>query len=392
MWVLMAASRAQRYGVGLAVVVLLCAACTNASSQEGCLSDSECPFFQVCTGGACLCLTNDQCESGRYCNNFGACQVRPFCLGNQECAANEICNSADLSGGKCIPRVANGVAANCGSSVHCGLGSYCSIGEGSLIGVCAAGCRSTSDCALGDVCLKGQCVVGGCETCPPAPTPDSSYCAHGYLCTPKGSCELLEPQSAYDALCDRCVPGRGNQCANGLICLVDNESCACIDNKCYPTGASCNTSADCDIATCRTGYCTPACASTLDCPSGQDNRCSTIQLTCGSCTATSACTNGSPCYRGAEEDVGSCLCTPADCNSRNTEFRCRGGRCQSGCSSDTCSSDADMPCAEDIDCYTDYAALDGNFGTCRFRTHACTKASGVKCEDLGTGQAICEQF
>ena len=138
--------------LGAAAIAL--AACASEGSTVGCENDDECPNGQSCEDGVCKCDTSDQCAVGEYCNSFRACQERPACVGNQDCDDGFICNSADRTGGKCIPEL------QCGTSVHCELNNFCRIEQGNETGICTPGCRNTGDCQLGHVCIAGTCSPG----------------------------------------------------------------------------------------------------------------------------------------------------------------------------------------------------------------------------------------
>ena len=94
--------------IALIVSFLSLSACGSTSGPSGCKTDDDCEGDLFCQDGNCICDTDQRCGAGMYCNPFGTCQVRPACLSNTDCNDNEICNSADPTGGKCIP------ASQCG--------------------------------------------------------------------------------------------------------------------------------------------------------------------------------------------------------------------------------------------------------------------------------------
>jgi len=256
--------------------------CATESIGE-CAENTDCPTGFTCDGAKCKCAAEDACGPGQFCNDFGTCQARPPCIGNEDCDPGQICNSADPTGGRCIADTA------CGSSVHCDLGNYCHVDPAAEqpVGDCRPGCRNTGDCALGDICVAGGCQAGMCNQCPVNPDPDATYCPYGYKCGLSGACELV---TNGGSLCNRC-DNMFDPCPDGQRCLIDNESCSCIDNKCYPTDTPCTTAADCGSCE-AVNYCAPTCNFDADCPSGYDT-CGSVILVCGSCsTASPSCALG----------------------------------------------------------------------------------------------------
>ena len=262
--------------LGATITVLI--GCGTTTPEEGCTTDSDCKAGLFCQSGNCLCHTDDACGAGSYCNAFGSCQVRPACLGNQDCDAHEICNSADPSGGACIP------ATDCGSGVHCPFDQYCN----PTTKKCEPGCRSTGDCALGKVCAAGQCITGGtasdCTICPASPDPDPRYCDTGEICSAQGECVASQYQSQ---LCSDCTAT--NSCPGNLTCLIDPE-------------------------TSNSNYCAPSCKLDIDCPAGYVG-CGGLSLVFKECSTAADCTNGGDCLGKTESNRGYCACTGSpDCD------------------------------------------------------------------------------
>lgn len=347
-------------------------ACTDAPQSEGCTSDSECDPGLFCdtSNGACRCRTDDACGENKYCNPFGACQDRPACRGNQDCDSGLICNSADPSGGRCIP------TAECGSSVHCDFGNYCDPNAH----VCKPGCRSTGDCQLGDVCVAGACTSGAtandCSLCPVNPDPDARYCDYGERCTNAGTC-TAHPQRAD--LCSTC--GQTTTCANGLICLVDDA----VQNG---------------------NYCAPVCNIDADCPSGYEG-CGSLQLVVEECTGSGSCSNGGQCLTAAEGTRGFCECIDqGDCDFYESSMLCMFGSCWLGdgractrgldcaCQGGRCFG-TDFPCSSNDDCAIECVQVeagDDTIGICQTKAKACGKGSGVTCQELTSGTPDCREF
>jgi len=327
-------------------------ACTGEDPNYDCYEDTDCSTGQFCESNTCLCKTNDACGEGRYCNTWGVCQPRPPCLGNHDCPDGEICNSADASGGKCIP------ASQCGSSVHCELNQYCD----PQTQTCQPGCRNTGDCQLGHICLNGSCVDGStgnnCTQCPTTPDPDPSYCDYGEVCTPSGQC-LSHALSS--SLCQSCSSADlFSQCPNNMLCLLDDAQ----------QGAE---------------YCTPFCNTDLDCPNGY-NSCNGIQIAAnGQCTNDADCAGDRRCLGSAEGVVSTCSClTNADCPQ--TGAMCLGGQC----------ANLGNPCNSNDDCIVQCAMVDygtsGQVGICETRARACGKGEGMTCTELKTGEADCGDY
>jgi hypothetical protein len=261
----------------LSAATLATTGCT-APPGEGCASDSDCKAGLFCQSGNCLCRTDDACGKGSYCNPYGSCQIRPACLGNQDCDSGFICNSADISGGACIP------ANDCGSNLHCTFDYYCNPNTNK----CDLGCKTASDCQLGKVCAGGQCIANGtaadCTICPASPDPDPRYCDPGELCTDQGQCVASQYQSQ---LCIDCTAS--NTCGGNLICLIDQE-------------------------TNDTNYCAPSCKLDVDCPAGYSG-CGGLYLVFAQCNTAADCTNGGECIGRSESNRGSCACVGSqDCD------------------------------------------------------------------------------
>lgn len=396
-----------------ATIALIVAGCTAEQTTEGCVDDSSCDPGFFCDGGSCKCRTDDACGAGKRCNDFGNCQERPPCLGNDDCDDGMICNSSAASGGDCIP------ASQCGSSVHCEFNDYCKIATGGTTGECTPGCRNSGDCQLGYICSAGICQVGGCDECPATPSPDASYCDFGERCTSSGQCVATTSKANYCTTCNGTTP-----CASkDLACIIDNESCACLEGKCYPTNTACNTDADCGGA-CNVSYCAPTCKVDSDCPNGYGSSCGGLIQVCGVCDAGNPCTNGGDCLYGAESSAGFCSCTSqADCALPTGICEAFFGTCLWGCSTDadcallgttcneswgvcdiSCSSDAQcicvnntcansgLPCSTAADCQSTFVTVETptgySYGVCETNVKVCGKDSGVLCEDLD-GDAAC---
>ena len=291
------------------------------------------------------------CGAGQYCNTWGACQSKPPCLTNRDCEPYEICNSADTTGGKCIP------ASQCGSSVHCELNQYCD----PITQNCQPGCRNTGDCQLGHVCVSNSCVDGAmgndCTQCPTSPEPDSTYCDYGEICNTRGECVSHAQQSS---LCRTCNTASLNRCPDSMLCLLDNAV----------LGAE---------------YCAPFCQSNLDCPSGYES-CNGLQIAAnGQCRTDSDCAGARQCLGSAEGVVSTCSClTNNDCPQ--TRATCVFGSC----------GNIGNPCSTNADCVVECVLSDngtGNVvGMCETKAKACGKGEGMTCNELKNDQADCHNY
>jgi len=363
--------------IALLVTFLSLSGCGTTSAAEGCNSDDDCGDL-VCENGSCICDGDDRCKDGHYCNPFGTCQIRPACLSNIDCGATEICNSADPTGGKCIP------ASQCGSSVHCEFNNYCKPGTATTPSICTAGCRSTGDCQLGYVCAAGTCMAGGtagdCTVCPASPAPDASYCDYGELCTAQGQCVT---HTDANGLCDK--PCDDTSCDSSLTCLVDD------------LGGS---------------YCAPSCLFDRDCPSGYEG-CGGLSIVSGpcdslggagpcECTNTGTCPNGGKCVGGGEGIRAYCECvSQEDCNFlvgacffgscmtggggsclTDQDCACDGGRCAVGAFPCNTGADCNISCVQ-------FPFGDTTYGRCLTDAKACGKGEGIACDQL-TNPALSE--
>ena len=338
-------------GVGTALL-LLTLACTPAPSDAQCTSDSQCSTGLICEANSCICRTDDACGNGQYCNAWGACQNRPPCLGNQDCGEFEICNSADPTGGKCIP------SSQCGSSVHCDINYYCDPSYGN----CQPGCRTTGDCQLGHICTNGQCedgmVADDCTQCPTSPEPDSSYCDYGEICNTRGQCV---PHAQANALCQLCSSrDMFNRCPASMLCLLDDA----VQNA---------------------EYCAPFCRSDLDCPNGYGS-CNGLQIAAnGQCRSDSDCGGARQCLGSSEGVVSTCSClNNNDCPQ--TGAQCVMGQC----------ANIGNPCSSNADCVVQCKMIergDGNMvGICETKARACGKGEGFTCDDLADDPADCTNY
>lgn len=320
---------------------LLATACRSTRTEGDCASDADCPSGYACQARLCRCQSDSACGTGMLCNAFGNCQPIPRCQRNADCAPGELC---DTGAGQCLE------AGQCTSTIHCDFNETCKDGA------CTAGCSDAGDCPLGNVCLDGTCQSGDCSACPTEPAPDPTYCDFGEVCTAGGSCVWSE---VFDALCVQCSDD--SPCASGLACLLDQESCSCVDGRCYPTDFPCATYKDCADIDCSVHYCAPACTSASDCPNGY-NACEVTYTHCGVCDDSSDCGTGRTCIFDMPTDaVGFCSCTAADCEL--PEDVCDEGHatCLWSCANDaecaslgtTCSRNWNvcvLGCAQDSDC------------------------------------------
>ncbi|MCB9653824.1 MAG: hypothetical protein H6729_06810 [Deltaproteobacteria bacterium] len=117
--------------------------------------------------GVCVCLADEACADGYFCNAAGVCQARAGCEYNGDCSDDSFCDGAS---GQCLASFSAAAEALCGVSTHCPFGTVCKSGR------CEDGCFDDGDCVLGQICVEGQCFSGDgvCR--------DSSFCDFGELC------------------------------------------------------------------------------------------------------------------------------------------------------------------------------------------------------------------
>ncbi|MEM7676349.1 MAG: hypothetical protein AAF449_10140, partial [Myxococcota bacterium] len=77
------------------------AACSSIDATR-CESDGDCVMAGTRCDTAlmqCVCITDDACEDGFFCNRAGVCQEKAGCERNSDCPDDAFC---DLVSGDCL--------------------------------------------------------------------------------------------------------------------------------------------------------------------------------------------------------------------------------------------------------------------------------------------------
>ena len=159
----------RRLGPSLIALAALLGACTSDETSR-CSSDADCTLAGTRCDlqlAQCVCVTDEACEAGFFCNSAGVCQERSGCSANRDCPEGSYC---DVASGDCLEGLALIEGARCGLASHCGFGQLC------VDGRCQAGCFDGGDCPVGEICRDGQC-VGGVGICD-----EDANCEYGESC------------------------------------------------------------------------------------------------------------------------------------------------------------------------------------------------------------------
>jgi len=223
--------------------------CVPCTDNNNC--DNPCPAGSFPNGNGCgtyVCVTDDNCAAGNFCQNGGTESAE--CV---PCGKNEQCRCPDgqLSDGtgKCVP-VACKADLVCSDSVTeqcCDAGMQC-VNPDTVESYCAA-CEVDTQCTCPDgyvVNREGKCVKPACQT--------NNDCAAGKYCENAGKsdaecvpCQAGEP-------CPTCPTGYVSDGNGGckLGCTFDSAS-ACVSGT--SNCKTCSTSGGCYTCTeCKDGY------------------------------------------------------------------------------------------------------------------------------------------
>lgn len=362
--------------------------------------------------GQCLCLSDEACADGSFCNSVGICQIRSGCARNQDCASEPgtycdlasgqcLCPEFDTDG-TCIQASTVELASSCGASVHCPPGSVCTDGR------CVEGCFDSGDCQLGEICSDGVCFgeEGICE--------NNDFCEYGELCS-GNACEN---------------DGRGPYCRGCTQRTVQNpEPCDrprnfCLNNSLENGGFNQICGVDCSLGQpCPSGYqCSGVVILTDDeCASNGQCQCPSqdLSLATQTCTVSLACDpklpDGSPdndttfcvdeglaaCNGGTEGGEGACIrvrgetegqCTCVEDDDCAEGSTCVSGACCAGpvredraCAVGEGRVSGFCTCAVDSDCPQD--SCDGSRGACALSGQPCVPGENscppISCVDGG---------
>lgn len=182
-------------------------------------------------------------------------------------------------------------------------------------------------------------------------------CPDGYLCSGYGHCGL-----------DRCLDDSG--CPEGMVCGVTESGRACVESGAAAIGEPCAASAECASAYCRAGVCEQSCASTGECPAGQeclaDERAGyCADPECGGCAADEICRDG------ICDAAESCV-EDADCGAVGV---CVDGDCRRSCAV-TADCDPEQTCIQGPPHIESLYCLDNDSGLV-----PCAGAEGEGCAD-----------
>ncbi len=374
-----------------------------------CTTDDDCGTGNVCAEkngagrGVCVagCTTTADCggRAGYACSDLGFGKRGCTPSGTGSGGVGDPCTSvADCSGGQnavCVP-AAGGMpggycTVTCGSAgTSCPSGSHC--GFGTAGSVCVKSCTSTADCRSGYTCSDWdgdgtpECVASAPAG---APCTQDSDCGAG-KCLTQGqtgwSGGYCTTTCASDSDCStgsqcvtdnqgvhRCLAScQTNQdCRNGYACVADPTTSGAV---CEPYGGGtggigdpCTSVADCSggtKATCTTdtggypgGYCSTACASTDQCPSG--SACVSSNGGTGNCEKTcSADTDCRTGYTCQKDSQGNLVCSPGGISSSGGDngaactdnSQCTGHACRDELHSGWKGGYCYAPCRNDSDC------------------------------------------
>jgi hypothetical protein len=213
--------------------------------------------------GACLCLSDQGCPQGYFCNSLQSCQSLSGCNSDVDCPATYSC---DVATQICTQ-------AGCTADSQCPFEQICDPGSQ----MCVPGCRTDVDCNLKRSCSSfGQCQ----DFCT-----SNDFCDTGMFCnTTTGICY------SKGSYCST-PPDPGNP---------NDPNCSC------PNGTTCLYT----ISEGQQAYCALGCSTEADCPSGYF--CSdTWEL----CTDSRQCPFGAECHGFQAVDEMGLLFICADPNT-----------------------------------------------------------------------------
>ena len=392
-----------RWAARLALLAgLFALSACNSNGDGTCSSDGDCPPGARCdtAQSLCVCVTDEACDDGFFCNNAGVCQIETGCSSNADCEEGLFC---DLDSGRCLQGQALELQAACGLPSHCPAGSIC------IEGSCQPGCITSGDCELGVVCVDGQCddTPGRCA--------DTSFCEFGSLCV-DGFCED-DFRGPYCRLCTPRTQQNPNPCSDprnfclvnnqelggftnfcGVDCSLPQQACpngyVCSDVLIRPPGDACVTDAQCQ---CRPGNVLPrenTCQLASPCqvlgPDGQPDPDAQVCVVEGEPECNNGVEGGEAlCIVPVGDTQGECLCaTDEQCPDGAT---CVGGDCCSGeirsgrqCAVGEGRLEGFCTCERDRDCPADVCIG----GTCQITGLTCTPG-GNDCPPIPCVDGLC---
>ena len=359
--------------------------CTNLA--QGSAGTPACALPFACNGSSATCPTS--------------------CAGDPDCIATDYCAAS-----ACVPAHAN--------SASCTEDRQCTSGNCSLAGICSGSSANGTACTAADqcetgycasgVCCNSACTAGPCQACSvsgsvgtcetvPVTSPGSPSCAP-YVCNGSSTgCPTTCTQDAQCSTADYCSAGScvARQ-AMGTTCTADDqcasESCAsgiCVGTQTNGTictaaeqcgsgncvsGICCNTTCLGACATCVTGNCGVAPATSAGTPSCTPYACDGTDKTCPTtCTTDAQCTAADYC------SGGQCVAKLATATSCTADDQCVSGNCALG----LCSGIAEIgaACTANDQCDTGFC-VDG---------FCCNAACAGQCQacDVAAAHGLCSQ-
>ncbi len=389
-------------GLGFVPLVLLAlSACPADPPAAGtCSSDAECPLAGTrcdLAQSSCICVLDEACPEGQFCNQAGVCQARAGCIRTSECAPGTFC---DIVSGRCLEGPAWELESACGVASHCPYGTICDPSTGR----CESGCFDDGDCVLGQVCLDGFCSTGDglCSS--------DDFCDYRQRCE-TGACKR-DRRGPYCRGCSQRTTFNPEPCDHPRnFCLINSEEAGGFDQWCgvdCSLGQPCPNGYDCSgvvILTQRPCTFTAECrcelgsirlatrTCTVSTPCDPRNSDGTVDPNASACTfeGHADCGGGAAtCIVAKTSTTGSCTCdSDDDCDNGAA---CVAGACCTGrvrqdrdCAVGESRVSGFCTCATDEDCPRD--TCDATRGACAITGLPCTPGNDdcgpIPCVDGG---------
>jgi hypothetical protein len=193
--------------------------------------------------GACLCLSDQGCPQGYFCNGLSSCQSLAGCNSDVDCPGAFFC---DVSNQTCSQ-------AGCSADSQCPFEQICD----QTTQICIPGCRTTADCDLkrscsdagqcqdfctandfcdtGSFCntTTGQCYINGTVYC--------ADCSNTLVCPPPAICLQTVSEGQTAAFCGQPCQSDAD-CPSGFACNGTWLTCcdAAVQNCLLFEGVSCS--------------------------------------------------------------------------------------------------------------------------------------------------------
>jgi hypothetical protein len=190
--------------------------CSARHAPDGpCARDEECESGLICIESKCRApaAAGDACAG----KSGGVCRLGTSCVGSDQDKAGTCRNNSEVQAGE--------------------LGAACTPG-GTL---CKEGLACGYDGGSGFSCQNGAALDEACHLALPGMCPADAYCDARDV-TSEGTCRALPGDSEECAL--------GDECAAGMICLLDQARDKAVCRRLGDLGDACS-----EDATCRSGEC-----------------------------------------------------------------------------------------------------------------------------------------